>query len=100
MGFFEIIKSIALYGIIYFIVSNTAWLLLGSKFLQWLPGVGDKSVSGTIKISIMIMSVVIGTMIWLCKKLLFRKISFKTQISNSLKHSSTLIYKIKIKLNM
>lgn len=53
----------------YVIVSNTLWLLIGAKALQFLPGVNDKSAKGTIKIVILILMTIIGSLFWLVKLL-------------------------------
>lgn len=85
-------------GVVYFIISNTLWLFLGARFLQFLPGVGDKSFLGTLKLVAMLVAVVIGIAIFIIKLFTFQKPNLKEQISISLKFSSLLIYKLKNKV--
>ena len=57
-------------AIIYIIVSNTLWLLFGSRVIQYLPGVNIKGLAGTLKIASMLVLSVIGTIIWIFKYIL------------------------------
>lgn len=52
----------------YIIVSNIIWLLLGSKAVQYLPGISING--GTIRISIMIMLSIVGVLFWIIKYIL------------------------------
>lgn len=56
---------IVLFG--YVIISNTLWLLFGSKLLQSLPGVNINGAMGTLKIAILLIMLFIGFFIWLFK---------------------------------
>jgi hypothetical protein len=56
--------------IIYFLISNTLWLLFGSKILQYLPGINNRSSVGTFKIAAMIALAAIGTLVWILKYIL------------------------------
>lgn len=50
--------------IIYIIVSNTLWLLLGSELLKLIPGVNFRGSKGTFKIAIMILMSIVGFIYW------------------------------------
>ena len=56
---------------IYIIVSNTLWLLFGSRLIQCLPGVNIKGFRGTIKIAAMIVLSLTGILYWTFKYILF-----------------------------
>lgn len=56
--------------LVYLIVSNTLWLLLGSRLIQFLPGVNIKGFQGTIKIATMLILSLYGTIRWLYKYVL------------------------------
>ena len=51
----------------YVIISNTFWLLVGARVLQFLPGVNDKSAKGTLKIVLLLLMSLIGIFWWLLK---------------------------------
>ncbi len=51
----------------YIIISNTLWLLMGAKAIQYLPGVNDKSAKGTIKFALILLMSLIGFLFWLLK---------------------------------
>jgi hypothetical protein len=53
--------------LLYIIISNTLWLLLGSRLLQSLPGVHIRGIAGTFKIAAMLVLSVCGVMAWGCK---------------------------------
>ena len=53
--------------LIYIFVSNTLWLLFGSKLLQSLPGVDIKGITGTLRIAIMLIMTIIGFLLWVIK---------------------------------
>ena len=62
--------------ILYVLISNTLWLLFGSRLLQFLPGVNINGFRGTFKIAIMLGLSVIGVFCWIVKyssKLVARK---------------------------
>jgi hypothetical protein len=61
-----ILKSV-LGIIVYVIVSNTLWLLFGSRLLQFLPGVNNKGINGTFRIAAMLLAACFGTLIWVVK---------------------------------
>lgn len=54
--------------IVYLIVSNTLWLLLGSRLLQSLPGVNIKGLRGTFRIAAMLVLVIVAFVFWLVKR--------------------------------
>jgi hypothetical protein len=56
---------LAVFG--YVIISNTLWLLFGSKLLQSLPGVNIKGATGTLKMSILLIMTFTGFLVWLTK---------------------------------
>ena len=51
----------------YIIISNTIWLLIGAKVLQFLPGVSDKSAKGPLKIVLLLLMSLIGIFWWVVK---------------------------------
>jgi len=53
--------------IAYLLISNTLWLLFGSRLLQSLPGVDIKGIGGTFKIAAMLILSAIGTLRWILK---------------------------------
>ena len=57
----------ALAIIAYLLVSNTLWLLLGSRVLQSLPGVNIRGFRGTLKIAAMVVLALVGVCIWVVK---------------------------------
>jgi hypothetical protein len=62
--------------ILYVLISNTLWLLFGSRLLQFLPGVNINGFRGTLKIAVMLVLSVIGVFRWIVKyssKLVARK---------------------------
>ena len=63
----------------YVIVSNTLWLLFGSKILQSLPGVNIKGATGTLKIAILLLMTVIGSFVWFLKWPFMKLGVFNTQ---------------------
>ncbi len=62
---------------LYLLVSNTLWLLFGSRLLQTLPGVNINGFRGTLKIAAMLVFTLLGILIWAAKLcaavILFRK---------------------------
>lgn len=53
--------------ILYVLVSNTLWLLFGSRLLQIIPGINIKGYAGTVKIAAMLILLVTGSLTWLLK---------------------------------
>lgn len=51
----------------YIIISNTLWLLFGSKLIQTLPGVNINGATGTLKIAILIVMSFTGIVVWIFK---------------------------------
>ncbi len=51
----------------YVIISNTLWLLFGSKLLQSLPGVNIKGATGTLRIAVMLLMCITGFLVWVVK---------------------------------
>jgi hypothetical protein len=54
--------------IAYLIVSNTLWLLLGSRLLQSLPGVNIKGFRGTLRIAAMLLLAAVAFALWTVKR--------------------------------
>ena len=52
---------------LYVIISNTFWLLFGSRILQSLPNVNIGGFRGTIKIATMLILSLLGFFIWVSK---------------------------------
>lgn len=57
----------ALAVVVYLLVSNTLWLLLGSRVLQSLPGVNIRGFRGTLKIGAMLVLSLLGVFVWMLK---------------------------------
>ena len=53
--------------IAYVIVSNTIWLLFGSRLIQKLPGVNITGFRGTLKIALMLLMTAFGLATWIFK---------------------------------
>ena len=89
--------------ILYIIISNTLWLLFGSKLIQCLPGVNIKGFRGTIKIATMIVLSIIGSLKWLLKYLLVfftkKKPNFSEEIRKTIEQGVILFNKQKQKKN-
>lgn len=82
----------------YIFISNTLWLLIGAKVLQFLPGVSDKSAKGTLKIVLLLLMSLIGIFWWIVKLIpsLFRIVKFKPitmEISLAIQNASRIYYK-------
>jgi hypothetical protein len=54
--------------IAYVVISNTLWLLVGSRLLQSLPGVNIKGLRGTLKIAVMLVLTALAIMAWIVKR--------------------------------
>ena len=50
----------------YILISNTLWLLFGSRLLQCLPGVNIRGARGTLKIAVMLVLFAVGVVRWIC----------------------------------
>ena len=86
----------------YIIISNTNWLLIGAKVLQFLPGVSDKSAKGTLKIVLLLLMSLIGIFWWVVKLIpsLLRIVIFRpitTEISLVIQNASRIYYKFEQK---
>lgn len=85
--------------ILYIIISNTLWLLFGSKLIQCLPGVNIKGFRGTIKIAVMIVLSIIGSLKWLFKCLFVfitkRKPKFSEEVGRTINQGVILFDKFK-----
>lgn len=82
----------------YVIISNTFWLLIGAKALQFLPGVSDKSAKGTLKIVLLLLMSLIGIFWWIVKLIpsLLRIVIFRpitTEISFAIQNASRIYYR-------
>lgn len=53
--------------ILYVLISNTLWLLFGSRLIQCLPGVNINGFRGTLKIAAMLVLSAIGVFRWIVK---------------------------------
>ena len=53
--------------LIYIVISNTLWLLFGSRLVQSLPGVNISGFRGTIKIATMLALSAFGILRWVFK---------------------------------
>lgn len=53
--------------ILYVFISNTLWLLFGSRLIQCLPGVNIDGFRGTLKIAAMLVFSAIGVLRWIVK---------------------------------
>jgi len=53
--------------VLYLVVSNTLYLLVGARLLQFLPGVNIKGFRGTIRLALLLVITVIATAWWLFK---------------------------------
>jgi len=86
--------------IVYVIISNTLWLLIGARALQFLPGVNDKSAKGTLKILVLLVMSLIGVGIWLIKllpsvlRIIKHQKSLSEEISSSIQKGSKIYSKI------
>ncbi len=83
--------------IVYVVISNTLWLLIGAKFLQSLPGVNISGVRGTLRIAAMLLMALVGGCLWLIKsfarviKLPVGKTSLKNEVSQTIQRGSRLL---------
>jgi hypothetical protein len=53
---------------LYLIVSNTFYLLVGARLLQFLPGVNIKGFQGTVRLSLLLVILVSVSIWWVCKR--------------------------------
>jgi hypothetical protein len=77
---------------LYIIISNTFWLLFGSRILQSLPNVNIGGFRGTIKIATMLILSLFGFFIWILKyafMLLARK-SYRPVLSEEVRKTIQL----------
>ena len=83
--------------ILYIIISNTLWLLFGSRIVQFLPGVNVKGFRGTMKIATMIVLSAIGVFLWTVKYIFIMTVGkdqkplLSEEISKSIKRGSKLM---------
>lgn len=84
-------------ALVYILVSNTLWLLFGSRVLQYMPGVNIKGIAGTLKIASMIVLSALGTIIWVFKYIYFLLVSkkakpvFKDEVSKTIQLGALII---------
>ncbi len=72
----------------YIIISNTLWLLIGARVLQFLPGVNDKSARGTLKIVLLLILSLAGIIWWIVKLIpALLRLSKYTTITNEIAFS-------------
>ena len=86
--------------LIYIIISNTLWLLLGSRIIQFLPGVNIKGINGTLKIATLIILSLIGIIVWLIKTVFaiinnITRPTLSEEISKMIKSGAKFFYKIR-----
>jgi len=89
------ISSGLLIVILYVFLSNTLWLLIGSRFIQCLPGVNIKGFKGTLKIATMLVLSVVGILLFLIN-FIFRKNnghSIDYEISKMIKYGGSIAAK-------
>lgn len=83
--------------ILYVIVSNTLWLLFGSRLIQCLPGVNINGFRGTLKIAAMLIFSVIGVLRWIVKYFMMfliktsKKPVLREEISTSIQQGAKVI---------
>jgi hypothetical protein len=53
--------------LLYIVISNTLWLLVGSRIIQCLPGVNIQGFRGTLKIAAMLILSFVGVIYWSIK---------------------------------
>lgn len=80
----------------YILISNTLWLLFGSRLLQSLPGVNIKGIGGTFKIAAMLILSAIGILRWALKyitSLVTKKMKpvFKEVVSKTIQQGARII---------
>jgi hypothetical protein len=85
----------------YVVVSNTLWLLLGSRFLQELPGVNVRGLRGTVKIAVMLVLSGVGTVVWtiqtmVCLLLRRPRPSFLDVISRTIQHGARIVRRFSV----
>ena len=77
--------------LLYVLISNTLWLVFGSRLLQSLPGVDIKGFRGTLKIATMLVLSLVGFTAWAFKVVLSKLIarheapSLKREVSVAIK---------------
>jgi hypothetical protein len=78
----------------YILISNTLWLLFGSRLLQSLPGVNIRGARGTLKIAVMLVLFAVGVARWIYIYLHHQvftnteKPKFKIIVSSTIKRGS------------
>jgi hypothetical protein len=80
----------------YILISNTLWLLFGSRLLQCLPGVNIKGISGTFKIAVMLILSAIGNLRWALKYIALAsgknmKPIFKEEVGKTIQQGARII---------
>lgn len=53
--------------VLYLLVSNTLYLLVGARLLQFLPGVNVKGFRGTIRLALLLVITIVATAWWMFK---------------------------------
>lgn len=53
--------------VLYLVVSNTLYLLIGARLLQFLPGVNIKGFRGTIRLALLLVITIVATGWWMFK---------------------------------
>ena len=87
--------------LLYILVSNTLWLLFGSRLLQYLPGVDIKGITGTFKIATMLVLSALGTSVWVFKciysSLIGEKVKpgFKDEVGKMIQQGSRIVERIR-----
>jgi len=57
-------------AVLYIVVSNTLYLLLGARLLQFLPGVNVKGFRGTLRLALLLAVSVAASVLWAGKRAL------------------------------
>ncbi|MFH1230838.1 MAG: hypothetical protein V1709_05010 [Planctomycetota bacterium] len=83
--------------LLYILVSNTLWLLFGSRLLQYLPGVDIKGITGTFKIATMLVLSALGTSVWVFKHIYLSligekvKLGFKDEVGKMIQRGARIV---------
>jgi len=87
--------------LLYIVISNTLWLLFGSRLVQCLPGVNINGFRGTVKIAAMLALSFVGVVYWMIKYVLALVIKnnpkplLKEEISKAIKKGARMMNNIK-----
>jgi len=91
------------FALLYIVVSNTLWLLFGSRVLQCLPGVDIKGIAGTLKIAAMLVLSALGVLMWALKYIYLSLIRrsgrprFKDEVGNMIQRGARMVARRRVK---